>query len=292
MRHRNAELRGPLAEPIRLFVAHKRALNRRFHNEETTLNMLDRYLVERGVLSLLDVTPVVVEEFLTSRPRTRPGSYNTLLAIVRGLFDWMVAQQLLDASPVRVRPRRDTARRIPYLFDLPHASHLIEIAAALPDCRRATLRGPTYATIFALLFGLGLRRGEVVRLTRTDVDLDRRLLVVRGTKFGKSRLVPFGPSMAARLIAYIELREQKSGKLTAQAPLFSFTSGRSIHPAVISQVFHKLISSLGLTLESGVKPPCVHHLRHNSGTRIISATGPNGRLFRGISQLAVTCVAE
>ena len=49
---------------------------------------------------------------------------------------------MLDASPVQVRPRRDTTGRVPYLFDLPSASRLIEIAAALPDSRRATLRAP------------------------------------------------------------------------------------------------------------------------------------------------------
>jgi len=41
------------------------------------------------------------------------------------LFDWMVDQGLLDASPIRLRPRRVTARRIPYLFDLPQACRLI-----------------------------------------------------------------------------------------------------------------------------------------------------------------------
>ena len=107
----------------------------------------------------------------------------------------MVEQETLAVSPVRLRPRRETTRRIPYLFDLPRACRLIEVAAALPDNNKAPLRGPTYATIFALLYGLGLRVGEVARLTRADVDLDRRLLVIRETKFAKSRLVPFGPRM-------------------------------------------------------------------------------------------------
>ena len=33
-------------------------------------------------------------------------------------------------------------------------------------------------------------------MTIADVDLVRNLLVIRGTKFGKSRFVPFGPQMA------------------------------------------------------------------------------------------------
>jgi integrase len=117
--------------------------------------------------------------------------------------------------------------------------------------------------IFALLYGLGLRVGEVARLTRTDVDLGRQLLIVRETKFSKSRFVPFGPRMAARLTAYLELRESQSGTLQPEAPVFSFTRGRAIHPGTISQTFHALIPRLGLALPTGVAPPRVHDLRHS-----------------------------
>src|SRR5439155_7757545 len=161
--------------------------------------LLDRYLVVQGVNELASVTPAVIDAFLTWRPRSRPRSYNHLLGVARRLFDWMVDQEMLDHSPVRLRPRRETKQRIPYLFDLPNACRLLDVAAALSDNNRARQRGPTYVMIFALLYGLGLRVGEVARLTRADVDLGRRLLVIRQTKFAKSRLVPFGPRMAARL---------------------------------------------------------------------------------------------
>lgn len=263
MRGAPIELHGPLAEPIRCFVAHKRALNRRFDTEQRALCLLDRYLVQQGIVDPASVTSAVIDAFLASRPRSRPRSYNHLLGVARRLFDWMVVQEMISHSPVRLRPRRETARRIPYLFDLPHARRLIEIATALADTNSAPLRGPTYGTIFAVLFGLGLRVGEVARLTRADVDLDRCLFVVRETKFSKSRLVPFGPCMAARLVAYLELREHRSGILASPAPVFSFTSGRAIHPGTISQTFHALVPRLGLILPAGVAPPRLHDLRHS-----------------------------
>jgi site-specific recombinase XerD len=259
----NTDLGSPLAEPIRHFVAHKRALNRRFDTEERALRLLDRYLVGHGVADLAGVTPAVLDAFLASRPRRRPRSYNHLLGVTRRLFDWMVDQGMLATSPVRLRPRRETARRIPYLFDLPHACRLIEVAASLPDRNKAPLRGPTYATIFALLYGLGLRVGEAARLTRADVDLDRRLLVIRQTKFAKSRYVPFGPRMASRLGTYLELRECRSGPLAPEAPVFSFTQNRALHPGTISQTFHALVPRLGLALPAGIGSPRVHDLRHS-----------------------------
>jgi integrase len=46
-------------------------------------------------------------------------------------------------------------------------------ARELPDNNRSRYRGPTYHAIFALLYGLGLRIGEVSRVQIGDVDLDR-----------------------------------------------------------------------------------------------------------------------
>ena len=53
------------------------------------------------------------------------------------------------------------------------------------ESNRHTLRA-----IVLLLYGAGLRRGEVLRLTVADVDLPNSLLTIRDTKFFKSRLVP------------------------------------------------------------------------------------------------------
>ena len=39
--------------------------------------------------------------------------------------------------------------------------------------------------IFAVLYGLGLRVGEVSRLCRKDLDFERQFLIIRNTKFGK-----------------------------------------------------------------------------------------------------------
>lgn len=118
---------------------------------------------------------------------------------------------------------------------------------------------PTYRTIFALLYGLGLRVGKVSRLQRADVDFDRQLLIVRDTKFGKSRLVPFGPRIATMLLAYLQLR---GGKLLPDAPFFSFTRRGGVHPGTISQTFHHLVPRLALSIPPGVAPPRAHDLRH------------------------------
>lgn len=251
-----------LAKPIEDFVAHKRSLGRRFDNEAKALRILDRFLVENEIQRIEEITSAKVDSFLASRPRLRPRSFNHLLCTTRRLFDWMVNQGIIAQTPVKTRPRRQGAPRIPFIFGPTEAHQLLQIAGTLSDNQRAPLRGPTYYTIFALLYGLGLRVGEATRLQLADVDRERQLLVIRESKFAKSRLVPMGPRLASQVQAFIRQREGRVGTLEREAPLFSFTRRGSVHPGTISQTFHQLVPKLQLQIPAGTAFPRVHDLRH------------------------------
>ena len=216
--------RSVLAQDLEAFIAYKRALLRRYDNEERALRLFDRYLLEHGVSDISAITVETVDTFLASRQRTRPRSYNHLLGVLRRFFDWLVLQEKCPRSPVQTFPRRTTSQRTPFLFTQDQARLLLEAAAQLPDKGGAMHRGEVYSAIFALLYALGLRVGEVARLRRADVDLDRRLLVIRYTKFSKSRLVPFGPRIAQRLSEYLEHCHVQETP-DANSPIFSFRKG-------------------------------------------------------------------
>ena len=188
------------------FLAHKRGIGRKYHSEEHELRLLLRFAGEHRARRLDQLNPALLEEFLTSRPRSRPRSFNHLLGVVAGLLDWAVTRELLQASPLQVRRRRVTSSRVPFLFGASQARCLLKAAATLPDNSRARQRGPTYHAIFALCYGLGLRAGEACGLRLSDIDTGRRLLVVRAGKFGKSRLVPHGPRIAGLVAEQVERR--------------------------------------------------------------------------------------
>ena len=262
--------RSPLASHIEQYLATKRALGCKFASEDRMLRLLDRFLVEQRIVSFDAVTGECLEQFLASRERVNPRSYNHLLGVVRRLFDWIVSQQALSASPLRARPRRETARRLPFLYEPVVIKRLLAEAALLPDNPRSRMRGPTYETIFALLAGLGLRIGEVSRLQCGDVDLERDVLQIRDSKFGKSRLVPFGPRLAARVRTYLELRQQQGLPSTGDAPLFSWNGRSPVNTNTIRNTFRDdLLPRLALDVPAGTSGPRVHGLRHTFAVRTL-----------------------
>ena len=258
----NAGMNDGLATAVADFLAHKRALGRKYLTEEATLRLLLAFAAQHGVDDLGQLTPCLLDEFVASRPRPRARSFNHLVGILGCFLDWAVTQQRLQASPLRAARRRETDRRLPFLFDLAQARRLLEAAAALPDNPRATGRGPTYHAIFALCYGLGLRAGEACGLRLGDVDTDRQLLVVRGGKFGKSRLVPHGPRIGELLARQLQ-RRRLEGASEPGAPLFSFDARRGVHPGSASQTFHRLVVALAFPVPDGVTPPHLHCLRHS-----------------------------
>ncbi len=275
-----------LAEDIQSYLDFKRATGRKFNTEAGALRLLDHFLFKNTLIDRTALTPLLVESFLASRQRTRPRSFNHLLGVLRCFFSWAVTQGRLAHSPVRVRPRPANSRRLPFLFKPEEVQRLLEATAQLPDNSRASNRAAVYSLIFRLMYGLGLRVGEIARLCHRDVDQERRLLVIRETKFGKSRLVPFGPRLGEHIEAYLIRRIEWYGPWQPDDPLFSFSNGHRgrLCPETISQAFHHLLPTIDLSLAAETNPPCLHCLRHSFAVQTLlrwyrSGIDPGKRLL-------------
>ena len=250
-----------LATFFNQFVQYKRALNRKYDTDTEILRLLDRYIHSRRITEWQTIDGSVIDDFIRSRPRVSACSYNQLLGVLRRFFNFAVMQEWIQSSPVTASPRRITGTRIPYLFDLATARRLLAVARCLPEGSRTRHRGLVYETVFALLYGLGLRVGEVARLKLADADLIQHTLLIRDTKFGKTRIVPLGPNLAQRLKRYVEQRHGVSPDL--ELSLFSYTKRGSMSTTGISMTFHALVPKLELHVPPGVSSPRLHDLRHS-----------------------------
>ncbi len=253
---------SPLAAAISRFVEHKRVLGRRYETETGALRLFDRYLVDQHITTVAEVTPAVIDAFLRSRPRRRARSFNHLRGVLARCFTWLVSRDIVPSSPVRTPTRPGSGARIPFILSTDQIRRLVEAAARLPDVPGTTGRGATYRAIFVVLYALGLRVGEVCRLNVADLDRTRNVLLIRQTKFGKDRLVPFGPRVGQLLEQYLEGRRTHRPALSDDAPLFSVRGGRRLNRHTIDQVFRALRPHLHVVIPAETSPPRVHDLRH------------------------------
>jgi integrase len=130
------------------------------------------------------------------------------------------------------------------------------------------LRPLTYRTIYGLLASCGLRIGEAIRLTRTDVDLDCGVLAISNTKRHKSRFVPLHSSVVRALETY-EHQRDRMVLLPQSNHFFLLDNGKPPTRPRICCTLHRLADELGWKPRGDYAQHRVQDFRHTFVVRNI-----------------------
>ena len=187
-----------------------------------------------------------------------PSTWAGRLVIARRFAVWRRASDPRTEVPPTDLVGQRYRRKPPQRYRDQDIVALIQSAAALPSAKH--LRGRTYAALFGLLAVTGLRINEALHLDRSDVDLETGVLVIRRTKFGKSRLVPIHPTTQEALRTYGNERDQRLATWTTPA-FFVSERGTRITEWSARYTFAVVSRTVGL------RPP-THEGRHGHGPRI------------------------
>ncbi len=169
-------------------------------------------------------------------------------------------------------------RRIPHIYSPEEIERLIIAAKKMssPDA----LRPQTYATLISLLAATGLRISEALHLLVSDVTPDG--LLIRKTKFQKTRLVPLHETAAAGMERYLT---QRQGGHAAGNHVFIGDNGQRLHYGTVYRVFGTLLKSADVLPSRGHRPR-IHELRHTFAVRALESS-PAGRQRIGQHMLAL-----
>jgi integrase len=177
-----------------------------------------------------------------------------------------------EVPPFGLMPHRQRWRR-PFIYSP------ADIAAVMNQARcsiLSPLRAATYDALIGLLAASGLRIGEAIKLDRGDVDWGEGVLLIRESKFGKSRLVPLQTSSMQALAEYTGLRDELQCRPKDPSFFVSLTRKRLCY-AVVSQTFRQLVDSAGV----GTGAPCPPRL-HDYADVFVMPTSAREPLWSGL----------
>jgi integrase/recombinase XerD len=256
-----------LRQAVHEYLSLRRALGFKLIEADRMLHDFVTFMERRHELY---ITQSLALEWAQRRSNLQPASWAQRLSVVRGFARYRSATDPRTEVPAEgLLPFRFKRTR-PYLYSDDEIRRLLHAALQLPfRGERGALRPWTYYCLFGLLSVSGMRLGEARNLKLQDVDLAAGVLTIRGTKFGKSRLVPLHGSTCKVLADYIARRELRWAGRPVSSYLLVSNRGNRLDNGEIHRTFYRLSRQIGLRGDTDSHGPRLHDMRHVFATRTL-----------------------
>jgi integrase/recombinase XerD len=237
------------------YLCIRRALGFKLKEEE---QLLRSFLAYMEAADAGTVTTAHAVRWATILPDAKPVYLAKRLRAVRGFAKYpQPIDPATEIPATDLLPARGWTRPTPFIYTDAEIAALMTAAGRL----QTRLGAATMRTVIGLLAVTGMRIGEATRLDRDDVDLDKGRLVIRNTKFGKSRQLPLHPSTINTLCGYLEVRDQLRPN-PATAALLIGTRGGRLSRDTAERIFRLLCHRVDLRALPGCGAPRLHDIRH------------------------------
>ena len=245
---------------IEAYLANRRALGRRYANEEWILYNLRDFLTQTNAVDLdhsrFEGWGKLHRQLTANVRRSRQRIVrNFCLYRRRSESDCFVPD--LGSFP------RPQPYRAPIIVEPEQIGRMLALVTRLTATPGSPLRPAVLRLAVILLYTAGLRRGELLRLTLQDIDPRTGVLQIRESKFHKSRLVPLSPDALAELHRY--LRQRLPFDTRPASPLLCNFARGKMRPYTgtgLSQGIHALFDAACVYGTDGRRPR-IHDLRHS-----------------------------
>ena len=255
-----------MREQVERYLAFRRHQGYKLLNEERMLHDWADHAMARG-----DEFASAAAMIDWASGATSPATMHDRLSAVRCFAVWLHAEDERHEIPPRgAVGRRIKRRSVPHLLTRAQINRLMEAALSLPPVGSITPH--TFRYMIGLMATTGLRRSEVCALRLTDITPDG--LVIRQTKFRKSRLVSLHPSTRDALGSYLAIRTRTGGP---DDHLFVLSTGGPPAPATVTDTFIRLARRTGLRGGPGEPGPRPHDLRHSFAVRSLETATATDR---------------
>jgi integrase len=245
-----------LCKDLADYVGRQRSLGFKFRIQHILLRGFVAFAEERGDKHIKSAR---VLSWAAQAPSPEQRC-NRLLTVRRFALAMHAEDQRHEVPPPDALGHATAKRRSPYIYTSEEITRLLCAASTLKPIR--SFRPTMYATLFGLLASTGMRIAEALALRLEDVTIDG--LIVRETKFQKSRLLPLHPTTKRALESYLIVRSKLA---PAVDTLFVSTGGKPLPYNTVRGTFLQLLNRASLKGANSGRDPRIHDLRHTFAIR-------------------------
>jgi site-specific recombinase XerD len=272
---------------IDAFLAIRRAAGFKLRAEGQLLHHFAQWAADHGETHVRIIT--ATEWAAAAR---NPWQRERRLQVIAGFARYARAEDSRHESPPTGVFAGRRPRPIPYIYSSDEVRSLLNAASQLASTW--PLRPEIFTALIGLLASTGLRISEALALRFADVTSDG--LLIRKTKFNKSRIVPLHPTTELAMGTYLDIRRRGSAKSDF---IFISPNGNKLSDSTARHTFRRLVNQTSIGSVEKTPAPRIHSLRHTFASRVLetapqpgSAAGWRVRAlstYLGHANIADTC---
>jgi integrase/recombinase XerD len=201
-------------------------------------------------LSLEQIDHTVLREYVLGlKGNHSAGGVNHHIKVMKILFKFMIEEGAITDNPTKKIKRIKTEQVVIPTFTNQQIMAMLEVTKHQMD-----FPGIRNYELITLLYDTGCRISELLGLKVDDIQLDEKILTVKG-KGGKGRIVPFGDRSLIGLVKYLNKRIRLFGQ---EGVLFLTKFG---NPLTL-RMTNKIIERIGCKAKVANVRLSAHTFRH------------------------------
>lgn len=261
---------GTYATLIERYIDFKRNLGYKFISAESVFYLFDQFTIRNGETEI-GITKELADKWAVKRPNESDSTcYKRVMYLIQ------FSSFLNDSGYSSYIPRLPKAYKStfkPYIFSRDEMKDIFEASERLKldNCMDSAVN--VIPALLRMLYGTGIRIGEAVSLKVKDVNLAEQYLIIRESKNGKDRMIPFSDSLAD------VCRQYRNSLQVIQCPedyFFVKRNGRRCNPKAIYEWFRKVLWKAGISHGGKGHGPRLHDLRHVFSVHSLVAMAESG----------------
>ena len=258
-----------LRTAVNQYITYRRSLGEGFVDNKIKLNAFVHAIGEKARFT--DVKTESVSKYLAGTSPVITTNWHAKYYALHGFYKYAISRGYTKTSPLpAVIPKRP-APFVPYIYSIKELRAIFD-ACLNYQINKGELKPYTVRTLLLILYGTGLRVNEALSLKLSDVDFRKHLLIIRETKFHKTRLVPIGKELSHALLEYASRRRRWKYHLEPDAPFFIRHDGKAVKIHNIQGAFKRIRKKVGIRRSDGSRlHPRIHDLRHTFAVHRLTA---------------------
>lgn len=255
-----------LVDIVKKYIAYRKSFGGSMKEEEKCLMSLCRFMGKSA--GITDISPQKIKKFLYTKKKITKSWLNKH-SILKGFYCYLNSRGYCRSVPLPPRGKKVATNFIPYIYTRDELRKIFKLALIYKkEGEQKGHRGHLFPymirVFFVFLYSTGMRLSEALSLKMENINLQQKVVLVKESKFHKSRIVPFNSQLAFVLKKYFRWKREHGFSEESNMYIFSTLYGRPLSPTRLLQIFRRVCDMTNIKRhDNSIYQPRIHDLRHS-----------------------------